>query len=99
MFVLQRIANRVSKLGEEFTVGSNTYKGVFKPLDSGTLRTYLNDVEIMGIVNPGLLLITTPSAVININDTITRDSRTYTVLRSVVHRIAGVSVVRVVILG
>jgi len=99
MFVLQRIANRLSKLGEAFTVGSNTYKGVFKPLDSGTLRTYLNDVEIMGIVNPGLLLITTPSAVININDTITRDSRTYTVLRSMVHRIAGVAVFRLVILG
>jgi hypothetical protein len=99
MFVLQRIANRVSKLGEDFTVGSNTYRGVFKPLDSGTLRTYLNDVEIMGIVNPGLLLITTPGAVINVNDTITRDSRTYTVLRSMVHRIAGVAVVRFVILG
>ena len=99
MFVLQRIAQRVSKLGETFTVGANTYKGVFKPLDSGTLHTYLNDVEIMGIVNLGLLLITTPSAVININDTITRDSRTYTVLRSVVHRIAGVAVVRLVVLG
>jgi len=99
MFILQRIANRVSKLGESFTVGSNTYKGVFKVLDSGTLHSYLNDVEIMGIVNPGLLLITTPSAVINVNDTITRDSRTYTVLRSVVHRIAGVSVVRLVVLG
>lgn len=99
MPVMERMVNKIAKLGEEFTVGSNTYRGVFKLLDSGTMRTYLNDTEIMGIVNPGLLLMTAPDSVIDIDDTVTRDSRAYTVKRSVVHRVMGVPVVRMVVLG
>lgn len=99
MMLLTRAAAAVHRLGEEFTVGGSTFRGVFRVLDSGTLRTYLNDTEIMGVTNPGLLLITAPSSAVSVNDTITRDGRTYTALRSVLHRLAGVPVVRVVVLA
>jgi hypothetical protein len=99
MILAKRIAQKITKIGEQFTVGSNTYLGIFKPLDSGTARTYLNDVDIMGIVNPGLVLITQPDAVIAIYDTITRDSKSYTVMRTYVHRVKGIPIFMLVVLG
>jgi hypothetical protein len=96
---LQRILTKFRKLGEQFTVGSHTYRGIFKILDSGTMRTYLDDVEVMGVVKPGLLLVTQADADIDVDDTITRDSRTYTVLKTSLNRIAGVAVSKVVILA
>lgn len=99
MILAKRILQKIAKIGEQFTVGSNTYLGIFKPLDSATARTYLNDVDIMGIVNPGLALITQPDAVITTSDTITRDSIVYYVLRTYVHRVKGAPIFRLVVLG
>ncbi|MCL5105529.1 MAG: hypothetical protein M1133_15650 [Armatimonadetes bacterium] len=99
MSFLSRVIKKFGSYGEQFTVGSNTYRGVFRPLDSGTMNTYLDDVEKMGVVKPGLVLTTQGDAVINVDDTITRDSRTYTVLKTSLHRIGGVAVVKVVILA
>ena len=99
MSFLSRVIKKLGSYGEQFTVGANTYRGVFKPLDSGTLHTYLDDVEAMGVVKPGLVLVTRGDAVINVNDTITRDSRTYTVLKTSLNRIGGVAVVKIVILS
>lgn len=94
----ERIAKKLEKHGEEFTVNSNTYRGVFRILDSGTMRTYLDDVEIMAVTRPGLLLVTVPDAVINSNDTVTRDGREYVVFKTSLHRIGGVPVVKLAIL-
>jgi len=96
---LDRLINKLAKVGEQFTVGANTYRGVFKSLDSGTMHVYLDDVEVMGVVRPGLLLTTRGDAVISVGDTITRDSRTYEVLKTSLHRIGGVAVVKLVILA
>lgn len=94
----ERIAKKLEKHGEAFTVNSHTYRGVFRILDSGTMRTYLDDVEIMAVTRPGLLLVTVSDAVINQNDTITRDSRDYVVFKTSLHRIGGVPVVKLAIL-
>lgn len=87
------------RTGEEFTVGANTYCGVFRILDTGTMRNYLDDVELMGVTRPGLLLVTRADAQISVNDTITRDGRTYTVLKTSLHRVGGVAVVKQVVLA
>jgi len=99
MGFLDRIIAALRRAGEEFTVGTNTYRGIFRVLDVGTMRTYLDDVEVMGVVRPGLLLITRPDALINLNDTITRDNRTYTVLKVSTHRIGGLAVAKQAILA
>lgn len=98
MRIAERIAKKFKKFGEAFTVNGNTYYGVFRILDSGTMRTYLDDVEVMGVVKPGLLLVTKGDATISANNTITRDGRTFTVLKTSQHRIGAVSVVKLVIL-
>jgi hypothetical protein len=99
MQLVKRILNKLSKYGEQFTVDGNTYHGVFRLLDSGTMRNYLSDVEIMGVVRPGLLLLTDPDTDIELNDTIDRDGRTYIVLRIADQRVCGTAVARTVILG
>lgn len=99
MHFAERIAKKLAGFGEQFTVDGTTYKGVFKMLDSGTLRTYLDDVEVMGVVHPALLLVTQAAVPIVVDDTITRDGRTYSVLKTSLHRIGDTSVVKIVILS
>jgi hypothetical protein len=99
MHFAERIATKLARLGEQFTLNGTTYRGVFKALDSGTMRTYLDDVEMMGVVHPALLLITGPSVVINVNDTITRDGRVYSVLKTSLHRIGDTPVAQLAILS
>ncbi len=99
MSIFQRIAKGFLRTGEQFTVGAHTYRGVFQILASGTMRNYLDDPEVMGVTHPCLMLVTQGDAVIAVADTITRDSRTYTVLRVSSHRIAGVLAVKIAILA
>lgn len=99
MGFIQRIKKKLGVAGEEFTIGANTYTGVFRILDSGTLRNYLDDVEIMGVTKPGLLLVTDADTPISVSDTITRDGRNYTVLKISAHRIGGVAVVKLAVLA
>ena len=93
----ERIANKLEKFGEQFTCDGNTYDGVFRVLDSGTLRNYLDDTEMMGVEKPGLLLVTEPDADIEVDDTITRDGRVYDVKKLSLHRISGTSVAMIAI--
>ena len=99
MHFIERIAKKLASFGEQFTIGSTTYRGVFKLLDSGTLRVYLDDVEVMGVVHPALLLVTAPNVPISEDDTLTRDGRTYTVLKTALHRIGNTSVMKIAILS
>lgn len=97
--IKRRIDTALKRIGEAFTIRGSTCLGVFKLLDSGTMRNYLDDVEVMGVTKPGLLLVTGSSTSIVDNDTITRDGRTYTVLKTSQHRIGGVVVMRIAVLA
>ncbi len=99
MGYLERISRGMRRSGEAFQLSGTTYYGVFKLLDSGTMRTYLDDVEAMGVTRPGLTLVTDYNTPIAEDDSITRDGRTYTVLRVSVHRIGGVAVAKVAVLA
>lgn len=99
MHFAERIASKLSRFGEPFVVGGVTYKGVFKPLDSGTINVYLDDVEKMGVTHPGLFLVTAPDVPIKAQDSITRDDRTYSVLKTSLHRIGDTPVVKIAILS
>lgn len=95
----ERIASKLTRFGEEFQIDGVAYRGIFKPLDSGTLNTYLDDVEKMGVTHPALLLVTGADVPIDLNDSITRDGRTYSVLKTALHRIGDTPVVKIVILS
>ncbi len=99
MHFAERIAAKIERLGEQFALNSATYKGIFKMLDSGTIRTYLDDVEMMGVVHPALLLVTGPDVVMNLYDTITRDGREYFILKTALHRIGDVPIAQSAILS
>lgn len=95
----ERAAKKIEKVGEEFAIGSSTSRGVFRVLDMGTMRAYLDDVEAMGVARPGLLLVTAGDTSISPHDLITRDGRTYEVLKVSNHRIGEVTVVKVAVLA
>jgi hypothetical protein len=95
----ERAKAKLERYGEEFEIDSFPFRGVFRVLDSGTLRAYLDDVEAMAVVHPALLLITAGDTPIIVNDTITRDGRTYTVLKVSNHRIGDTTVVKLAVLA
>jgi uncharacterized protein (DUF1330 family) len=99
MSYLDRVKKKLAKHGEQFTVTGGTYHGIFRILDASTINSYLEDAEKMCLAHPGLLLITQGDATITLTDTITRDGRTYSVMRVSQHRISGTTVVKVVILA
>lgn len=95
----ERIKKKLESFGDPFVVNGATYYGIFRVLDAGTMNAYLDDTEKMAVTKPGLMLITVPAAAINAGSTLTRDGRTYTVLKISISRIAGEAVVRVAILS
>ena len=85
----QRVIDKLKIVGESFTLDGVTRYGVFRPLDSGTMRTYLDDIEVMAVPRPGLFLVTGSDTPIVVDDTVTRDGTTYTVKRVFHHTVAG----------
>ncbi len=99
MHFAERIAAKIAAFGEDYILGSVTYRGIFKPLDSSTMNIYLDDVEKFGVIHPGLLLVTAPDVSISISDTINRDGRTFTVIKTFLQSIASTPVAQFAILG
>lgn len=99
MHFADRIARKLANFGEAFSVDDVTYRGIFKTLDSGTLRTYLDDVEVMGVTHPALLLVTEPNVPIGIGGSISRDSRVYTILKTAIQRVGDTPVAVIAILS
>lgn len=96
MSMLSRIDNKLDRHGEEFLVnGVTSEKGFFQVFDSGKMRTYFDDTEMMAVVRPTLFLITFADAAISVNDTIDRDGRTYTIRKIAIHRFGGTAMVKV----
>ena len=52
MLFAERFERKLAEFGEQFTVDGNTYRGVFRILDTGTMRTYLDDTEVLGVAKP-----------------------------------------------
>jgi hypothetical protein len=99
MSVLSRISRKITQHGETLMVnGVTPVKGFPQVLDTGRMRTYLDDVEVSMTTRPALLLVTSPDAAIKVDDTITRDERVYTVRKVSIERSAGQAAVKIAIL-
>ncbi len=99
MLLFDRVKKKFARHGEQFVIGQTTYRGVFSVLGTGMMHAYLDDVELMGVTRPGLMLVTQGDASIAVNDQITRDGRTYTVLKVSNHRFGDTTVVKIAILA
>ena len=99
MNFVERLARKINDFGEHFDLSGTAYQGIFKALDSGTISLYMDDTEAMGIVHPALLLITKADVPISSGNTITRDGRVYSVLKTATHRIGDTPVAKIAILN
>jgi hypothetical protein len=63
------------------------------------MHVYLDDTESQAVVRPGLFLIAAGDADIDVNDTLTRDGRIYTVRKVAVERLGGLPAVKFAVLS
>jgi len=98
--MLSRIDRKIAKHGEDFLVnGTTPEKGFFQVLDTGRMRAFLDDTEVMTVIRPALLLVTSSDAAIAVDDTILRDGRTYSVRKIFIERFGGTAMVKVAVLA
>ena len=100
-----RVKAKIERYGEKikFTklggVGAIFWlMGVFQPLDTGTMNTYLDNTEVLGVARPGIKAVfDATQTAIAAADTFVRDGRTFEVLKvfyqRVSNEIVGISVV------
>jgi len=100
MMFKRRLDEKIEAFGESYLLnGTTAQKGFFQQLDTGRMRIYLDDTEVAMLTRPGLFLLTSADSVIAVGDTITRDGRTYSVLKVSIQRIADTAVAKMAILG
>jgi hypothetical protein len=100
MLYKQRIDKQFSRFGEAFSInGTTPAKGFFQQLDTGRMHIYLDDTEVAMMIRPGLFLVVPADTVIAAGNTIARDGRTYTVLKTANQRIKDTVMVKIAILG
>ncbi|MDO8588960.1 MAG: hypothetical protein Q7T82_18190 [Armatimonadota bacterium] len=96
----KRMDEKLAAFGEDYLLnGTTALKGFFQQLDTGRMHIYLDDTEVAMLTRPGLFLVTTADAAISVGNTIARDGRTYTVLKTSAQRIANTTVAKIAILG
>jgi len=95
----QRIDKTFDRYGEAFLInGTTEAKGFFQPLDKNRMHIYFDDIEQDSIVRPALIVMVPADTVVAINDTVTRDGRTYTVERMSNQRVKDTIVMQVILL-
>ena len=100
MLFKKRMDAKLAAFGEDYLLnGTTPCKGFFQQLDTGRMHIYLDDTECAMLSRPGLFMVTSADVSIAPGNTIARESRTYTVLKSATQRIANVAVAKIAILG
>lgn len=60
---------------------STVVTGIYRILDRGTMSTYLNDTEMLGVVRPGAIVFLKSDTTVVLSDVFSRDGRDYYILR------------------
>ncbi len=95
----QRIDKTFDRYGELFLInGTTEAKGFFQPLDKNHMHVYFDDVEQDSIVRPALIAMVPADTVVAVNDTVTRDGRTYTVEKMSKQRVKDTVMMQVIVL-
>jgi hypothetical protein len=99
MSLVERFTANIARVGE--TLAFTTYGGVVvaanvagicRMADSGTLRTYLDDIELLAVTHPGVLITVADTSTVAVNDVFVREGRSFVVFKVWKHRIGGVVV-------
>lgn len=69
--------------------GTFSVVAIVQPLDSGTQRTFLDDIEAMGLTKPGVKLICKGDATVIADDAFTLDGRNFVVWEVFKHYLVG----------
>ena len=100
MMFKKRMDEKLAAFGEDLLLNDVTsLKGFFQQLDTGRMHIYLDDTEVAMLTRPGLFLVTSADAAISIGDTLTRNGRTYSVLKTSEQRVRNTAVAKIAILG
>ena len=80
--IADRVVASIDRNGQSVTFSTSGAKVcVVVMLDSGTMNSMLDDVEIMGVVHPGVKILLKGADSVAVDETFTWDSRLYTVLK------------------
>jgi hypothetical protein len=91
--IAERYKTAVTAIGETLTFsqlaggGAGSAVCVVQVLDSGTMRTMLDDTEVLGLARPSLKFFAAADSGIIVDDVFARDGSNYTVLKVFVHRV------------
>lgn len=82
-----RVDKQIQRHGESITIspGSIAAKAIFQLFDSTRFSTYFDSIEQGSITRPALLAMIGADITVAVGNTITRDSRTYTVKK--IHKV------------
>ena len=91
-----RINANIDRLGQTLaftklngSTGTFSVVAIVQLLDSGTQRTFLDDIESMSVVHPGVKITCKGDSTVIVDDEFTFDSRNYVVWKSFKHYLAG----------
>ncbi len=97
MSYASRHSEAIDRIGETLTIGGTVCKVAVDICDSTTLRKLFDDVEVMAVVKPALLIVAKADSTIAATQTFTRDARTFTVRRVAIQRLAGEAVCKLAV--
>ncbi len=97
MSYASRHSEAIDRIGEALTIGGTACKVAVDICDNATLNKLFDSVEVLAVVKPALLIVAKADATIAATQTFSRDSRTFTVQRVVVQRLAGEAVCKLAV--
>lgn len=100
MLYKKRMDEKLAAFGEDYLLnGSTPLKGFFQQLDTGRMHIYLDDTEVAMLTRPGLFMVTSADATLAVGNTVTREGRTFMILKTSAQQIRNTTVARIAILA
>lgn len=99
MSLKTRVDKTFDRYGESFLVnGSTAAKGFFQVLDQNRMNAYFDSIEQSAIQKPALIVMVAAGTVVSTGNTVTHDSRTYTVEKLSKLRVKDTVVMQILLL-
>ncbi len=97
--VARRVEGLVNRHGESFTVGGAPRRGLFSPISSGFVRSFLAQAELDGVAPPFWVCLVAATDATAVGDVVEWNGTSSTVRRVVPARFRGSTVARLLVFG
>ncbi len=94
----ERAKSTLESYGESFAIEGRPTKGFFQHLDTQRMNMFFDDIEISTIIRPALIVFIPGDATAAVNETLSRDGRTYTIKKLAKLRAKDTVVMQVLLL-